>query len=350
MYFENWISVSLRHTDTVRDAINNLNSSGLRIVVVVDDDSRLLGTVSDGDVRRALLNNFTIDALLVDVMNTKPKTAEENISRRQINRLMIEKSIDQLPILNQDGVVTDLAIRGLMETRVEQSNLVVIMAGGKGERLRPLTEKCPKPMLVVNGKPILLHVIEKFRVEGFSNFAISVNYLGDVIEEFFGDGSKFDVEITYIRESNPLGTAGSLSLLNTQISKPMIVVNGDVLTDLSFTDMLDYHNELNALGTMGVRQYEWQNPFGVVTTEGPIITSIEEKPTHRANINAGVYVLDPNALKCLVVGEYCDMPELFWRIRDKGDLIAAYPIHEKWNDVGSAQDLKDVSKSHELGI
>jgi len=213
------------------------------------------------------------------------------------------------------------------------------MAGGKGVRLRPFTENCPKPMVTVAGKPMLEHILERGKLEGFNHFVLAIHYLGHMIEDYFGNADRLGVRIDYLREQSPLGTAGALSLLNPRPDAPFVVTNGDVLTDIRYGELLDFHMRHNASATMAVRLHEWQHPFGVVQTKGVEIVGFEEKPIARTHINAGVYVLEPDALSVLEDGAPCDMPTLFERLQAKMKRTVAYPMHEPWLDVGRPDDL-----------
>jgi NDP-sugar pyrophosphorylase family protein len=219
------------------------------------------------------------------------------------------------------------------------------MAGGKGTRLRPHTENCPKPLVRVAGKPMLEHIIDRAKLEGFNDFTLAVYYLGHMLEEYFGDGSRFGVNIEYLRESAPLGTAGALSLLNPRPDVSFVVTNGDVLTDIRYGELLDFHSRHAAAATMAVRTHEWQHPYGVVQTRGMEIVGFEEKPVARSHINAGVYVLSPEALDELECGVPCDMPTLFERLQSSSRRIFAYPMHEPWLDVGRPEDLENAHHS-----
>jgi NDP-sugar pyrophosphorylase family protein len=218
------------------------------------------------------------------------------------------------------------------------------MAGGLGKRLRPYTENCPKPMLHVAGKPMLEHIIERARCEGFQNFILAVNYLGNVIEDYFGDGTNLQVSIDYIRESSPLGTAGALALLEQEPTQPIIVTNGDVLSDINYGEILDFHVRHDAAATMAVRLYEWQHPFGVVQTNGVDIVGFEEKPINRTHINAGIYTLSPKVLKHIKPDTALDMPSLFEDLQAEGKRTVAFPMHEPWLDVGRPDDLALANK------
>ena len=213
------------------------------------------------------------------------------------------------------------------------------MAGGMGTRLRPHTENCPKPLVSVAGKPMLEHIIERAKLEGFSHFVLAIHYLGHMIEDYFGNGERLDVRIDYLREQSPLGTAGALGLLNPRPDAPFVVTNGDVITDIRYGELLDFHIRHDAAATMSVRVHEWQHPFGVVQTRGIEIVGFEEKPVARSHINAGVYALNPDALSVLSADAHCDMPSMFERLQSKAKRTVAYPMHEPWLDVGRADDL-----------
>jgi len=228
-----------------------------------------------------------------------------------------------------------------------RSNVMIIMAGGKGTRLYPQTENCPKPMLPIAGKPILEHIIERAKTEGFSRFILAIYHLGHMIEEYFGNGDALGVQIEYLREESPLGTAGALSLLNPIPDNAFVVTNGDVITDIHYGELLDFHLQHSASATMAVRVHEWQNPFGVVKTQGIEIIDYEEKPVIRSHINAGVYTLEPSVVRYLVKAESCDMPTLFEKLHKENQKVVAYPIHEGWLDIGQPDELL---KANELNF
>jgi NDP-sugar pyrophosphorylase family protein len=221
-----------------------------------------------------------------------------------------------------------------------RNNTMVIMAGGKGTRLRPHTDNCPKPLLPIGGKPILEHIIARAKVSGFHRFVISLHYLGDMIKAHFGDGTKLGVSISYIEETIPMGTAGALSLLRDRLSAPFVVTNGDVLTDIDYGRLLDFHMSYAAQATMAVREHEWQNPFGVVRTDGIDIVTFEEKPIVKSHINAGVYALNPAVIQLLSPIDYCDMPTLFSLAKENSLRTIAYPMHEPWLDIGRPSDFE----------
>lgn len=340
-----WRECLLIAGSTLENAIQNLDSSKLQICVVVNSDGKLLGTITDGDIRRGLLKGKTLSSSACEVMNESPLGLGESLDQNEILNLMNSHGVKQIPIINPNQVVVGLySIKSLVFSP-QRENVMVIMAGGKGERLRPLTENCPKPLLSIAGKPILEHIILKARNNGFSKFIISVNYLGDMIRDYFSNGSKFNVSIDYLNELSPLGTAGSLSLLESKPSTPILVSNGDVITDINFGDFLDFHDSHHSCATMAVRRHEWTHPFGVVQTDNLRIVGFEEKPIFHTYINAGIYALNPESLNLLVKNEYCDMPELFKRCQIAQKNTLAFPMYETWMDIGMHDDFEKASKN-----
>ncbi|MDC3234532.1 nucleotidyltransferase family protein [Candidatus Puniceispirillum sp.] len=326
-----------------RDAAKNLSDSSLKIVLVMDAAGKLLGTVSDGDIRRGLLQGLTLDSDVNEILRKNPLVAPKGMSQSLISQLMVANKVQQIPEIDTDGRVISLHTWDEFITTESISNKMVIMAGGKGTRLRPHTENCPKPMLLVGGKPMLQHIIERARDEGFSEFLLSVNYLAHMIEDYFGDGSALDVNIGYIHEESPLGTAGSLSMIKKLVDEPFVVTNGDVITDIRYSDLLEFHKRQESVATMAVRMQEWQHPFGVVKMDGLNIVGFQEKPVAHLYINAGVYALSLAALQELNHGEFCDMPNLFERLQARSYKAIAYPMHEPWLDVGRPADLDQAN-------
>lgn len=329
----------------LRTVVQLLDSVALKILLLVDSNQRLIGTISDGDIRRALLANCSLQDSVLKVVHKNPLVVDSNLSRPEVLKLMRLKKIYQIPIVDSKKKVIGLH---LWDEVREFDNYFVIMAGGRGERMLPYTKDCPKPMLHVSGKPMLQHIIEKAKLQGFKNFIISTNYLGDTIKDYFRDGKNLDVNIQYVDEKIPLGTAGSLSLISNVVKGSIIVVNGDVLSGVNYADMLDFHDIHQAFATMALREYEWQNPFGVVTLNGVNIIKIEEKPVIKSHVNAGIYVLNRGALDLLRSDCYCDMPTLFDKMKDECKKIIAYPIHEKWLDVGRPDDLFKANNEYSI--
>ena len=336
---KSWRLATLDADATLQAAIRNLDKSALQIILVISKKDLLVGTITDGDIRRGLLSGMQMNSVITSIINREPIVVSPDISGTAATEIMRTKGVNQLPIVNELGSVIGLHLLRHPDGGISRENIFVIMAGGEGKRLRPLTDHCPKPMLLVGGKPILEHIILRAKAEGFQKFILSVNYLSDVIEDYFGYGERFGVEIDYIREDSPLGTAGALGLLTLRPDISFIVVNGDVLTDIRYGDFMDFHAHHDAAATMAVRSYDWRHPFGVVETEGIAITGFEEKPLIQSYINSGVYVLKPEALKVLRSNERCDMPELFNRLRRQGSQTIVYLVREPWIDVGRVDDL-----------
>lgn len=336
---DSWRSAILPPDATIQQTIRNLNEVAIQIVLVVDENGELEGTVSDGDIRRGLLKGMELSAPIRDIVKNNPLVAPPGLERDLVMQLMAANKVRQIPVVDECNAVIGLHLWDeIMAPRVRE-NVMVIMAGGMGTRLRPHTETCPKPMLPVAGKPMLEHIIERAKLEGFRRFILAVHYLGHMIEDHFGDGTRLGVKIDYLREQAPLGTAGALSLLDSLSDLPFVVTNGDVITDIRYGGLLDFHDRQGAAATMAVRQYEWQHPFGVVQMKGVEIVGFEEKPITRTHINAGVYALNPSALTLLKRSEHCDMPTLFERLRKDCRRTIAYPMHEPWLDVGRPNDL-----------
>lgn len=335
-----WKKAVMPPTATVQDAIRNLDEVAVQIILVTNEKGELEGTISDGDIRRGLLKGLDLSSSIHNIVFRSPLVVPEGLERDLVVQLMVANKIRQIPIVDEQSHIVGLHLWNQLMSPSVHSNPMVIMAGGIGARLRPYTESCPKPMLPVAGRPILEHIIARAKLEGISHFIIAIRYLGHMIEDHFGDGSKFGVRIDYVREETPLGTAGALSLLLSKFELPIVVVNGDVLTDIRYGELLDFHERHNASATMAVRLYESQHPFGVVHMNGIDIVSFEEKPVSRSHINAGVYVLSPEILSLLKEEERCDMPTLFERVKATGQRIVAYPMHEPWLDVGRPSDLE----------
>lgn len=322
-----------------------MDKVAVKIALIVNPAGELLGTISDGDIRRGLLKGLDLSSPIASVIHRNAIVVPPAMESKMVMQLMTANKIQQIPIVDEQRHVVGLHLWDEIASPPLRRNLMVIMAGGLGRRLLPLTEKCPKPMIQVGGKPMLEHIIERAKNEGFSHFIIAIHYLGKIIEKHFGNGEKFGVQIEYLREKNPLGTAGGLSLLDRLPDAPFLVTNGDVLADIRYGEMINFHMKHNAFGTMAVRVYEIKQPFGVVQTKGLEIIGIQEKPIYRNYINAGVYALSPNALKLVRKNESLDMTTLFSRMIENSKKIVAYPIHENWLDIGNPGDLlKAVEK------
>lgn len=343
---EPWQKALLSTDATLHQAIRNLNETGLQIVLVVASEGTLLGTLTDGDIRRGLLNGMDLNSPIEAIIYRDPLVAPPQLGRDTALQLMQANKVRQLPIVDENRRVLGLHLWDELMVAAPRPNLMVIMAGGQGNRLRPYSEKCPKPLLRVGGKPMLQHIIERAHAEGFQRFRLAIHYLGHMIEDYFEDGSRWGVRIDYLREETPLGTAGALALLEPRPESALVVSNGDVLTDIHYGELLDFHRRHGASATMAVRVHEWQHPFGVVRTNGVDIVGFEEKPVARSHINAGIYVLEPGALDALNAGEHCDMPTLFLRLQERTARTIVYPMHEPWLDVGRKDDLEWAQNNH----
>jgi dTDP-glucose pyrophosphorylase len=337
---DTWRNALVSIDSTMQQAICNLNESALQIALVVSQDGVLIGTLTDGDIRRGLLHGLDMSMPIDEIIQRDPLVVSPKMGKDSVLQLMQMNKIHQLPIIDDNKRILGLHLLDELIVPGQRANLMIIMAGGKGTRLRPHTDDCPKPMLPVVGKPMLEHIIERAIAEGFNHFVLAIHYLGHMIEDYFGDGSRWQVSIEYLREQSPLGTAGAISLLTPRPKIPFVVTNGDVITDIRYGKMLDFHCRYKAEATMAVRQHEWQHPFGVVNTKGVDIVGFEEKPISRTHINAGVYVIEPSALDRLGDDAHCDMPTLFNRLQKDELRTIVYPMHEPWLDVGRPDDYE----------
>ena len=334
--------VAVSSSSEIRDAAKSLNVSCLKIVLVVDGINRLVGTICDGDIRRGLLNGLDMKQCVMAIANCNPVFVETGTTSSQIRALMANKKIHQIPEIDRDGGVNVVHIWDDLSVLEPLDNKMVIMAGGLGSRLRPLTDDCPKPMLKIADTPMLEHIILAAKGRGIRSFIISLNYLGHVVKDYFQNGSQLGVNIEYLSESEPLGTIGASSLLEERGDSPIVVTNGDVLTSIDYRALLDFHSKTSATATLAVREHEWQNPFGVVTTDGVDLVEFDEKPMHRCYVNAGIYVIEPHSLNLLKRGVACSAPELLTRIKAKGEAVKVYAMHEPWLDIGRPDDLENA--------
>ncbi|MGB3538534.1 MAG: nucleotidyltransferase family protein [Mesorhizobium sp.] len=334
-------AICMRPEQSLADAIACIDASGGQIALVTDEVGRLRGTITDGDVRRGILGGATLASSASDVMNPSPRTARQGAPRWEVAGRLKREQIAQMPLINGDGIVVDILYADELGGVDANRHPVVIMAGGLGTRLRPITETIPKPMVPIAGRPILEIIVERFQQQGFRSITLCLNYLGEVIEEHFKDGAKFGVEISYIREEKRMGTAGALSLLSPRPALPVIVMNGDILTSVNFSQLLSFHYDNLALATMGLNRFQYQSPYGVVQVRNQNIVSLTEKPTYDFFVNAGIYVVSPEALDLVPADQYFDMPSLFDQI--SLDRRVAFPIHEYWLDIGRHADLERAS-------
>lgn len=332
---------------TLLQVMKTIDRSAMQLALIVEDGNRLKGVITDGDIRRAILKGFALDTPVTDILRANPIVFYSKDSKDYIIRRMKKLQINHAPLLDENGRILDLYTLNELLSKRSRSNAVLLMAGGLGTRLRPLTEHVPKPLLKVGNMPILETILTSFIENGFSNFFLSVNYKADMIESYFGDGSRWDVNIEYLHEKKRLGTAGALYLLPKDLQEPMVVMNGDLLTKVDFGEFLDYHVSEGAVATMGVREYSWQIPYGVIEMDGDQISQITEKPVHHCYVNAGMYVLSPEAVHRVSDEEYLDMPELFRRIVAEKKKTAVYPIRDYWMDIGQMDDFRQAQGEYD---
>ena len=324
---------------TLRDAIEAIDRGARQVALVVRKDGVLEAVVTDGDIRRGLLRGLGLDAPVSEVMNRNPVTAPASDGHEGALRIMRARALHHVPLVDETGRLVDLAWIDEIASVRARSTRVVIMAGGLGKRLRPLTEDLPKPMLPVGGRPLLELIIRSLVEQGFRRITVSINYLGHIIQQHFGDGSTYGAEIDYIEETTRMGTAGALSLLPEWPSEPFVVMNGDLLTSVRFSSLLDFHNETDAFATMCAREYDVEIPYGVIKADGSRLVELEEKPIRSHFVNAGIYVLDPKILDYVHRDSPMDMPDLFARIMSAGHEASVFPIREYWKDIGHPDDL-----------
>tara|TARA_R110001599_G_scaffold326067_1_gene538488 strand:- start:13326 stop:14375 length:1050 start_codon:yes stop_codon:yes gene_type:complete len=334
----NWEKILISKQTSIKDVLTIIDKEAMKLALVVEDDRTLLGTISDGDIRRALIKNESLSRPVFEIMNSAPVTAAFGTSRADLLKIMEGKELLSIPLLNESKVVGLETLHHALQHN-KYDNPVFLMAGGFGTRLKPLTDNCPKPLLKVGDKPILETTLISFIQCGFTNFYISTHYLPEMIRSHFGDGEKWGVSIAYVHELEPLGTGGALGLLPKEISDlPVIIMNGDVLTKINYEHLLAFHNEKGSYATMCVREFEYQVPFGVVESEDLKIKSMEEKPVQRFHVNAGIYVVSKALIDSVSKNECIDMPSLFERCLDQNVLI--YPFHEYWLDIGRIDDFR----------
>lgn len=333
-------------TATIRDAIAAIERARRLIAAIVAGDGLLLGIVSDGDIRRAILAGCPLDALIADAMTHEPIKGLESDGPEAWVHQMLTLGIAAIPVVDSAGKfrrivqVDDFLDDTFAPGRAEGFWGAVIMAGGEGRRLLPFTSHRPKPMIEIGGVPLLERQVRGLVAAGLRRIYISTNYLGHLIEDHFGDGSAFEADICYLREKEKLGTAGSLSLLPERPAGPLLVMNGDVLTTSDYGRLLAYHEEHQAFMTVGVIDYRVEIPFGVVRVEGTSAVALEEKPSQSFMCNAGIYALSPAALELIPPAAACNMTDVITGAIASGRTVSVFPIHEYWTDIGNPADLE----------
>ncbi|MDO8438144.1 MAG: nucleotidyltransferase family protein [Nitrosomonadaceae bacterium] len=341
---ENWKDVIVSPETPLGDAIAKIDASGLQVALVLNADGTLAGVLTDGDIRRAILRGKGLQIPVSETMNRTPTTVPASAPHDEKLTLMRRMTLHHLPLVNDTGRVVGLETLDELIGAVERLNWVVLMAGGLGTRLQPLTNECPKPLLTVGGKPILETILESFVEQGFKRIFLSVNHKAEMIRNYFGAGERWGVQLDYLHETSRLGTAGALSLLPGKPTTPIIVMNGDLLTRTNFGSLLQFHIAQGAAATMAVREYDFQVPYGVVRLNGTRIEAIEEKPVQEFFVNAGIYALSPEALDHLPIKTMFDMPTLFEHLIVAGKITAAYPLREYWLDIGQLEEFERAQR------
>ncbi|MBX9769783.1 MAG: nucleotidyltransferase family protein, partial [Candidatus Obscuribacterales bacterium] len=309
-----------------------------------DEGYRLLGTVTDGDIRRGILRGISLEDSVAKVMNVTPTVAKDSQSHHDILKQMKAKRLHQIPVLEDSGHVVGVRfLNDFLQTGSDE-HWVILMAGGLGTRLRPLTNDLPKALLPVGDKPLLEHIINQFAEQGFHRFFISLHYKADMVFDLLGDGSKLGVQISYLHEQQQLGTAGALGLLPERPTNTFLVMNADLVTQVNFSQLLAFHKEQQATATMCVQQYDFQVPYGVIQLDGCRVAKIDEKPTQSFFVNAGICAFEPSVLDYVNVGEHLDMPALFTKLMHSAEPVSAFAVREQWLDIGRKADYQKAQE------
>ena len=338
--------IKLKQNATIKEALEIIDSGAMQIALVVDDNDKLIGTLTDGDIRRGILRGLDLDSSIETIVFKEPAVAKISSTKEEILKLALSRKLHQIPIVDDNGIVLDLKeIEELVEPKIK-TNRVILMVGGLGTRLRPLTQDTPKPMLKVGNKPILQTIVERFAEYGFVNITMCVNFNASIIRDYFGDGKEFGVNIDYVLEQKRMGTAGALSLLKERPSEPFFVMNGDLLTNVNFEHILNYHTLNKATATMCVREYDYEVPYGVVKMNDNKIIEIAEKPVQKFFVSAGIYMLSPEILDIIPQDEFYDMPTLFEKAIAQDKNVISFPIHEYWIDIGRLEEYQKANEEY----
>jgi dTDP-glucose pyrophosphorylase/predicted transcriptional regulator len=341
-------NILLKQNSSIREALYIIDSGAKRIALIVDEEQKLIGTLSDGDVRRGLLRSLTLDDSIESIIYKTPTICHIDDTKEKMLEIAIENDLYQIPIIDENGQLIGIETIDELLRPTIKTNKVVLMVGGLGTRLRPLTNDTPKPMLHVGGKPILQTIVEKFSNYGFINIVMCIGYKSDIIQNYFGDGSKFGVKIEYILEEKRMGTAGALSLLSkdNRSTEPFFVMNGDLLTNVNFENLLEFHLANKSVATMCVREYDFQVPYGVVNIENGKIRQIEEKPIHKFFVSAGIYMLDTECIDIIPEGKFYDMPTLFEELINMQKTAISFPLREYWLDIGRIEEYERANSEY----
>ena len=338
--------IKINQNASIKEALEVIDKGAIKVAVVLSDDGLLLGMLSDGDIRRALLKGMSLDDSITSIINKHPVVANINDTKERILELANEKKLHQIPIISNGKLIGIQDIREFLAPK-NKPNKVILMVGGLGTRLRPLTNDVPKPMLDVGNKPILHTIVENFAKYGYTDIIMCVNYKSEIIKEYFGNGDKFGVKIEYVLENQRMGTAGALSLLQKRPKDDFFVMNGDLLTNVNFEYLHEYHKDSNALASICIRKYEMQVPYGVVNVRANKVTSIEEKPTQSFFVSAGIYMFSPIVLDFIPKGVFYDMPTLLGELLKHDFPIHPFPIREYWLDIGRMDEYRRANDEYE---
>ena len=338
--------IKLSINSTIKDALQTINNGGLQIAIVVDENDALVGTVTDGDIRRGLLNGLDLNSSVSLVVHKSPSIASVGDTKESILKIALAKKLHKIPLVDELGKLVGIEDIEDIIKPVGKTNRVILMVGGLGTRLRPLTQDTPKPMLKVGNKPILQTIVEKFAEYGFVNITMCVNFNASISRDYFGDGKEFGVNIDYVLEQKRMGTAGALSLLKERPSEPFFVMNGDLLTNVNFEHIFNYHTLHKATATMCVIEYDYEVPYGVVKMNDNKITAIAEKPVQKFFVSAGIYMLSPEILDLIPQDEFYDMPTLFEKAIAQDKNVISFPIHEYWIDIGRLEEYQKANEEY----
>jgi dTDP-glucose pyrophosphorylase len=339
-----WQKILILPNTKIHEAIEIIDRNSLQIAIVTDEEEKLLGTVTDGDIRRGILKGISLSSPVSQIMNPHPVTIPKLNDRKSILNILKVNKVRHLPVVDDAGHIIGIERLDELLTESHSDSWVVVMAGGLGKRLEPLTNDCPKPMLKIGEKPVLETIVQQFIRQGFNRFCFSVNYKSEQIKDYFGNGSKWGAEIHYIDETDRMGTAGSLSRLALETREPILVINGDILTKLSFEQLVSFHLEHQAKATIAVTTYDYQVPYGVIKANRDRLIGFEEKPVYASFINGGIYVLNPEVLRYIPKDSYFDMNSLFEAMLQNNEPICIFPIREYWIDIGRIKDFQQASE------
>lgn len=349
MINENLKKILLNNETTILDTLKAIDETATEIALIVDNLGKLLGTATDGDIRRGLIKGYNLETPISTVMNTQPITANHNQTNDELMFIMLNRSIKHLPILDNLGRPIKLIQLKNLIKKPNKPNIAVIMAGGKGTRLGKLTQNMPKPLLPYGNKPIIAHLAQQLQMHGFNNLYISVNYKAHLIMDYFKENPINNLKINFLKEEQALGTAGSLSLLpKSALSHPTLVTNGDLITQINYENLLDFHNQKQSALTLCTKQFTFQIPYGVLNTQGSRLLSIDEKPVHSIFVNAGIYVLQPELIAAMTPNSPLDMPELINSASTQSKGVACYPLSENWLDIGTPAEYAKINHEESL--